>query len=935
MEDQESPTAAAADPVRRPRELACDYSPGNGGGQAPWTAARCQRLLRPLSSKIALLRKLKRAEALKHNAGSTTVSDEQQVLSMRGASIGPKEPIRDCHRSFDGESAEWECNPRPSKRMRWTYSARFNGSIPSTEEVCTSERPSDLKDGPMDILSQLLNSSSETSRQTSSSSQHQLDDGRSYKEKLYTATKRASKSSRKTFECDVIRRVPGVKSMFPVYGKSKEACMLHKGITDSLMAMLISTRGSGQSEPSGCRSLFSMCLKRVPEYILEEEQCAMEEDPDSDLDISSMIYSDLEASAVAETWKPLRQIVRAHGVLLIEAAIQDDTIQIDAALSLVTMCLVRDAPDAAQSLLRSTIVRLSSNEYSSYQSKALFQDRMLVLQQLRNFTQWTGRSGFLYQQLKYMVQSTNPWNLGHQIQRSFLSSAIQAVALGRDDLSEALGFIRAIIRSTYVDTSCTMSSQIEKLRQNSKLKRKRTTLRSRCPPENTTRSLRDTGRSLQECSSYALQADETDSPVDIACFVAMMSALNNAQPYGPEEPACEISGSLPPLLDALAIEAYQFHELALMDRECQEAPLKRYNMSILFVEKYLRSFMALDDMSSKPGIVPSSINALSSLSLTDDDLKQLGIFVHNIARFHGMISGGNAFELIGNAVRVLTEAATSPINSGATQALLRKMAVTSAFAFSEGSGQPAQLDWALSVEQTLCPGAESSPRRAFTTPAKTGTRLKEGYRWEEGICEWIAKTPAIQLRQPSTPTSVGGESDESDDILANTTPMTSPISDTISKLDTSHSEESQRRPRSALPLPEDGHISFVRITTGRSNFDSRDELQTSQTNRRMTKETPLDSEPFQDHGTCDDIDELSTAQCAGSRDTRVSLPDRQQQSRKQCQVIKGNRDPHTKGLFAKTNASRFSGRRGIPMSMLKLAGGEDESSDAEDELSFS
>ena len=865
--------------------------------------------------------------------GVRAESDKPEASSIRDVPRGPKKTARDSDRPADEENAEWECNPRPSKRMRWTYSTRSTAPGPESEGAYTQGKPLYLEDGPMDILSQVLDTSFTTSTQTSTSSSQQLDCSQSHRETSFKITSRKLDTSGQALDCSKVGCYPRTQLGLAAHGESKEARILLKGILDSLMAMLVSTRGGREKKPSGCPSLFIMCLKRVPDHILEEEQWAMEDDPDSDLDISSMIYSDLEASAVAETWKPLRDIVRTHGVLLVERAIRDGTIHTDAALRLINLCVSRDAPDAAQSLLRTVIVRLSFIEHLASASKALLKDRALVLKQLWNFAQQTGRIGFLYQQLIYMLQSTYPWNLGQQLLRPSLSSAIKAVSSGRDDLPEAVGFISEIVRMSYVNTARTTLLRIEKLRQTSRLERKRTALRSRAPAKESSYFLGKLGRNSPDATSYSFQSDETDSPVDVPSFVAMISALSHAQSNGQEGSSCETGGAMPALLDALAIEAYQFHELAILGREGQDAT---YHLSMLFVEDYLRSSMVYDAMHTKPKIVPSGIDALSNLSLTDDDLKQLGTFIHNIARFYGQIKGIDAFDFISIAVNVLSEAAKSTTSCSATRPLLRKIAVASAFAFSEASGQPSRLDWALGVEQSMCPVAEVSPRRTFTTPAKIGAQVKQGYRWEDGICEWIVKTPALQLRQPRSAASLSGESDQSDDVPASITPMTSPASENTSMLGSFTRDEPQELASSAEVALKNDHASLkcVRITSDNLESVSKKERPISTAACSMTEERPRISKVYQEHEVYDDTDELSAAHYADRGAAMFPLRDVRDRPREQYGTIRGKREPQKTGSGIKAPASRHLGRRAIPATGLEFADGE-SSSDAEDELSFS
>ncbi|KAI4179441.1 MAG: hypothetical protein L6R41_007843, partial [Letrouitia leprolyta] len=73
-----------------------------------------------------------------------------------------------------------------------------------------------------------------------------------------------------------------------------------------------------------------------------------------------------------------------------------------------------------------------------------------------------------------------------------------------------------------------------------------------------------------------------------------------------------------------------------------------------------------------------------------------------------------------------------------------RISAAAALEFADSTKNPQHLHWALDVEQEVTGANLALARR---TPAKTPLRGQaeshNGYRWEAGICEWVAKTPAI------------------------------------------------------------------------------------------------------------------------------------------------------------------------------------------------
>jgi len=86
--------------------------------------------------------------------------------------------------------------------------------------------------------------------------------------------------------------------------------------------------------------------------------------------------------------------------------------------------------------------------------------------------------------------------------------------------------------------------------------------------------------------------------------------------------------------------------------------------------------------------------------------------------------------------------------------------LAAAFEFAEGTGQPRHLEWASALERKLDGGIPGQPLR---TPRKTPSNdlksKRDGYRWEDGICEWVARTPAGSLKALEED---GGEDGEQD-----------------------------------------------------------------------------------------------------------------------------------------------------------------------------
>lgn len=81
----------------------------------------------------------------------------------------------------------------------------------------------------------------------------------------------------------------------------------------------------------------STCLRQVPAYIEGRQQWEEEENVDK-VDASEEVYQDLESMGSASGWRPLREVVRAHGVALITAATAERLLDTTHIKELVRLC---------------------------------------------------------------------------------------------------------------------------------------------------------------------------------------------------------------------------------------------------------------------------------------------------------------------------------------------------------------------------------------------------------------------------------------------------------------------------------------------------------------------------------------------------------------------------------------------------------------------
>lgn len=259
----------------------------------PWTATRCHRLLRPLLAHIASLRK-ERLPA----AGESS----RNMAGKRGRGA-----------RHDGTSSA------PEKRRKiMTYSSRASRSRvsqeapeePSTprappQQRIAANRPAQPIALPTPFLRRVRN--------------HEM----------------SSPLPAPEAEPDV---APPVGRTYAVYsgrlrllhGKlSPERLRLQESVLHALDVLLAAT-SPRRTVVAAPRSLMAMCLRKVPEAIAQLELWEQKEAHENgtkstmrDSQISMDVYSDLESLGATDGWRHLCLVVRAHGLRIVQEAVQE------------------------------------------------------------------------------------------------------------------------------------------------------------------------------------------------------------------------------------------------------------------------------------------------------------------------------------------------------------------------------------------------------------------------------------------------------------------------------------------------------------------------------------------------------------------------------------------------------------------------------------
>lgn len=551
------------------------------------------------------------------------------------------------------------------------------------------------------------------------------------------------------------------------------------GICKALEALLRATTSEKTNDNRGRRSLFSICLRQIPNYIAKEQCLTDDKDPENEIDVASEVYTDLEAfgSAPDGGWESLREVVRAHGVSLVGKAIQEGLIELSLSRHILSLCLGLAAYDEAERLIESMVAFIKSPPFSpkentipcaglshsvnkwaklhQIQATQLTDEASRVTGALKHFVSQTGRHGFLYRQTATMLEAgvlSVEW-ISSKAMIECWNGVIRSITQQDDHARSAALLLQIAISKSYRRevANARTSPQVHDLRLRAyKTTAAGPTLRSYRSSQAVKTVVDGQPVGLGEAGA---EPDDRDKAVqyNFSNILTVLSAINILR-----SSKLGLDSSHPDLLSVvivrnMALEIHQLFELA----DVTPYANRSWSMQSESLRLPLLSAGLVSIVSRKAGteISPNEVldlATLASLPSSKESLRNAGSFLGEVAQCCDEAGSGDGFRFIQVMVQDLSSIADSDMYDTPTRRICSGIAHAAAFAFSESTGQPKHLDWALDVEGAITRTVDDSPKVVVdTTPARAVMRNKCGYKWEEGICEWIAKTPVLALQQPT------------------------------------------------------------------------------------------------------------------------------------------------------------------------------------------
>ncbi|KAL9120751.1 MAG: hypothetical protein Q9187_002694 [Circinaria calcarea] len=742
-------------PVRRRHDTDPYMSP-TVYSKAPWTTSRCNRLLRPISSRVVLLRKhkLQPAEDRNNFARAVPFAKNQPNTRDHNETLRAAESRQPLCERLDKKDhdPDWAPEDGPRKRLKRTYSSK--SGLQFMEQARTRRlRSIDIARDEDNTQLPLLRNRNETQSamlfQSFMSKPQVLGTyGRIYlgNRPIRGKSRIQGKGSHATVR-ESVRRL--AKSVSP------SEWMLVDGLYNALDALLKATTGSKIPANSGAPSLFSSCLRKIPHYIIQEQRMIGVDDPDPDTDVTSEIFADLESYGLSECggWKPLREIVRAHGIAILGAAIEDGFINASIARGLVLLCTQASAYSEAEHLIQSLITVTRPLPEPRSLSERLFTTNV-CLGTLNDFYYRTERHSFFYRQLTVLLSSriipvewissydmVDCWNqvMGHIIAED-------------SHIEEATLLLQCAVSMAYTSLGTPISNTIHLHR-----------LQSRASPRLDIQAYgRKDSLAPKDAHPHCIlqQSDHQESSIAIAITSTITNLLTVLLSIGIVHSDARGTDSLPThsaILRGLAIDAQQHYELSPCPQsQIQELGMREARLAIVLLAHGISD---LTSITSEPTHIKLETGWLDTISEFNEKAKmadRLSSFCCAVAHCCDRAGPKDGFEHLQNMLQCLLDLPFSQVGS-AMRSLIRHIAMDAAFEFAEGTNQKDQLNWALELEENLNAECRKADGKILgRTPARASMKPSAGFRWEEGICEWIARTPAVALAQTKADQSSGG-----------------------------------------------------------------------------------------------------------------------------------------------------------------------------------
>ncbi|RAL15497.1 uncharacterized protein BO97DRAFT_213730 [Aspergillus homomorphus CBS 101889] len=729
------------------------------------TARWANRMLRPLTSIYHRLEKHHEIRASVADAKTKDNADHTNTERMGAPSRRSGQPVTDQGCTYSDEEADdpaWIPGRPTSRRIRHNYSSRGqrNGARRRTRLPIQSPEAQRTLPGAIEIATPLITGRLHGSVDTASSIRKQL-----FRNTISAVGDADAGDNRKGTRTN--------NSSFPAYqGSWKEIIDIcgDPGFADIaryldhvLLKFLNNTRVSPAGIPQheqksrGPRSLMSMALRRLPDFIAEEQVLQDEIEEDGEVDMCNAYFTELEAHYASNSngWQPLREAARAQGIRLISDMIRRGWIPRLAACRLLKVCLEHDEFDACESLLSRCLLDITNYDYpSAFDTPKPTNYREDPVRVLRvYYSRVSSRRSFVFDELaKLLSRGVLPpeWMVT-SLWKKCVDGAIQSVSAGDGDSAAATKAVEAIVLASagICLAADTLTSRIGG------------PIAQRPVGSKDTRTSTSNANSLLEgrapCPVPIQDAlsNLTSSLVTALCGMC----ITRSQTSGLDE---RTSGrKVRQLVGSFAFNVQRAIGIASTPGEIQGLGLQSLRRGYVLVGEYM--LRAHEDfpyelIGHSDSLSQQHIDAFCLLLAGQQDtVKELADFVRQVFHCCGYARKSEPTSTPREIKNTVTRLArlTSLVK---VSLLLDKVAAETAMMLAEMTLDADDHAWALDMQgEAISSQLGQRAKQSRASSEASADEDMDTYRWEDSIGEWVASTPASKsaaTRAPSASSAV-------------------------------------------------------------------------------------------------------------------------------------------------------------------------------------
>ncbi|KAF3040717.1 hypothetical protein E8E12_006937 [Didymella heteroderae] len=682
-----------------------------GDEELPWNVSRCNRLLRPLSSKLAKLRKeLERPRTARQEPRTTSSAFATKATPQKTTNF-----TRPAHkpRGFDkARDPDWRPGAKGAKGAKKTYGGRkakrLSGPSAGSAGAEHVARPGEIAFTPLIARMGV----------------HMADSPLAQGSPLRKYTKSRG---------PLVAALDRTESLGPRVPADVKKLVV--GMLEAYANILHATHQKRRR--SGASSLVSACLRKLPAYIELEEHFAeldqLEDEDDTDgRDIANDIYEHLESrfeQRQGQGWRPFKQVVRAHATSLLCSAIADGILSTESLVYFHSHCLDAGAYDEAEEMLVAALPLLEPLSIPINVRADMFGEKHIYLSTAKAFVDRTGRYRFLYDLLEHMV--------AHELlPLEWLATTQMRPIWDRLVRTITEGDQRTLPASSRFLETCVLAGMglpDERL------------LADQVTESTARRFIPSSREDLRQALNTTFS-----SLLTVLCSITLVNV--SCEDDAGKPIAHRVTRTLDGITVALASRYDVETELKLLEADSDDLQIFAQRACWTVFCSFL---MHLDDCQNNSSLVNLSTSTLvynltsvmrqySANGVNSSTvLATLPLLVSATARGTGRIWHDSGFAQLQRLIHAMTDLSGHRLPHKLWT--LKRIALEAATEFANDTDETEHLKYANEVEKQM----RSSGRLVIMpTPRKTDTPSSAssggGFRWEDGIGEWVVCTPFIK-----------------------------------------------------------------------------------------------------------------------------------------------------------------------------------------------